>query len=91
MALEFDLGAFDVSARVGAEIEWLEHTDDIAVLNMRAQFEKNLELICEQYQKFFTKSLGQAIVKHKMYFEIPDLNMKEMSDDELDNLKTLGN
>ena len=88
--MKVDLGAFDVSARVGAQVEWLEHSNDIHVLNLRAQFEKNLKLICEQYQKFFTKSLGRAIVQHKMYFEIPDLNLKEMSDVEIDNLKTLG-
>lgn len=88
--MDIDLGAFDVSSRVGAEVEWLEHTDDIAVLNMRVQFEKNLELICGQYQKMFTAALGRAIVKHKMYFEVPDLNMKEMNDDELDSLKDLG-
>jgi hypothetical protein len=88
--MDVDLGAFDVSARVGAEVQWLEHTDDIAVLNLRSQFEKNLEAICEQYQKLFTVSLGKAIVKHKMYFELPDLNMKEMDDDAIEGLKELG-
>ena len=88
--MEVDIGAFDLSARVGAEVTWLEHTDDIAVLNLRSQFEKNLELICAEYQKMFTQSLGRAIVKHKMYFEIPDLNMKEMDEDDINSLKDLG-
>jgi hypothetical protein len=87
--MQVDLGAFDIAVRCGVQVDWLEETSDMAVLNLRAQFENNLNLMCEQWQKMISASLSVAIKKHGMYFEIPDLNMEKMSDDELESLKDL--
>ena len=87
--MKVDIGAFDVAVRVGTQVDWLEPSDDIAILNLRMQFEENLELLAKQYQKFFSSSLAQAIKQNKMYFQTPDLNMEGMSDDQLSELKDL--
>lgn len=88
--MKIDIGAFDVAVRVGTQVEWLEPSDDFAVLNLRKQFEQNLEVLAHQYQTFFSKSLSNAIKKDGMYFTLPDLDMKGMTDDQLDELKDLG-
>ena len=88
--MQVDIGAFDLAVRVGCQVEWLEPSDDIAVLNLRGQFEANLDLIAKQYQTMFSKAMAAAVVKHKMYFEVPDLNLKGLNDDELESLKDLG-
>ena len=88
--MKVDIGAFDLAVRVGAKVDWLEPSTDHAVLNLRQQFQANLDLLTDQYQKFFAKSLSTAIRQDRMYFETPDLNMKGMSDDQLDELKDLG-
>ena len=88
--MNVDIGAFDLAVNVNADVQWLEPTDSVEVLNLRAQFQENLNLIAHHYQKMCAQSLAVAIKRHKMYFEIPDLNMKGMNDDELDSLKDLG-
>ena len=87
--MKVDIGAFDVAVRVGTQVEWLEPNDDLAVLNLRLQFEKNLELLAANYQKFFSDSLATAIKQNKIYFQTPDLNMEGMTDDQLDELKDI--
>jgi hypothetical protein len=88
--MKVDIGAFDLAVRCGVQVDWLEPTSDHAVLNLRAQFENNLNLLTEQWQKLISQSLAGAIKKNKMYFEIPDLNLKGMSEDDLESLKDLG-
>ena len=87
--MKVDIGAFDVAVRVATQVEWLEPSDDIAILNLRLQFEKNLELLAANYQKFFSASLAKAIKQDKMYFQTPDLNMEGMNSDQLDELKDI--
>lgn len=88
--MKIDIGAFDVTVRVATKVDWLEPSEDFEILNLRKQFEDNLELLAANYQRFFSKSLSTAIKQNKMYFETPDLNLKGMSDDQLDELKDLG-
>lgn len=90
MGIEVDLGAFDLAVKCEKEVEWLEACDDIAVLNLRKQFEDNLNLICANFQKVLVLGLTKAIKQKGMYFELPDLNMKEMTDDSIADLTDLG-
>lgn len=80
MTIQFDLGAFDLSVRCGAQIDWLEETNNPEVLLLRKQFEDNIEALAQQYQTFFSNGLRTAIAKHKMYFELPDLKIQSAVD-----------
>jgi hypothetical protein len=88
--MEVDIGAFDLSTRVAAKVDWLEESNDFAVLNLRHQFQRNLDLLAGQYQAYFSRAMALTIKKKQMYFEIPDLNLENMTDAERDSLKDLG-
>ena len=88
--MQVDIGAFDLAVNVHAKAEWLEPSDDFAVLNLRNQFQQNLDLISEKYQAMYSQAMGKAITQNQMYFQSPDLNTANMTPEEIEALKDLG-
>ena len=83
---DISLGPFQVAVNCTKEVVWEDPTDNLDILNLRLQFEQNLDLICADFQKVMALGVRNAIKKKGMFFELPDLNMEGMNNEQLAEL-----